>query len=147
MQVHELYPYLCVRGAAAASDYYQRAFGAKEKCRLAEPSGRIGHLEVEIGRFVIMIADEFPEMGIVSPVTLGGTPFCLHLHVDDCDAWTKRAVEAGGTLISPPKDQFYGERSARVRDPFGHDWLLGHHLQDMPCEEMQAKYTELLESS
>ena len=143
-EIHEVFPYLRVKGAAAAIEFYKQAFGATEVMRLAEPSGRIGHAEVRIGPMVVMLADEFPEMGIVGPQTLGGTTFSLHLHVDNCDALIARAVAAGATVTRAPKDEFYGERSGAIRDPFGHEWLLGHSIEKVAPEEMQRRYTEML---
>jgi uncharacterized glyoxalase superfamily protein PhnB len=115
-----------VRDAKAAIAFYQQAFGATELFRLVEPSGRIGHVELQLGPAVLMVCDEFPEYGMVAPRPDGFTGCTIHLHVDDADAMTERAVAAGATLLMPPTDQFYGERSARLRDPFGHAWLLGH---------------------
>ncbi len=138
-KIHEIFPYLRVKGAAAAIEFYKQAFGAIEVMRLAEPSGRIGHAEVRIGPMVVMLADEFPEMGIVGPQTLGGTTFSLHLHVDNCDS-----LAAGATITREAKDEFYGERSGAIRDPFGHEWLLGHNIEQVAPEEMQRRYTELL---
>ena len=143
-KIHEVFPYLRVKGAAAAIDFYKQAFGATEGMRLAEPSGRIGHAEIKIGPATIMLADEFPEMGIVGPQTLGGTSIALHLHVDNVDALLARAITAGATVTRQPEDQFYGERTAAIRDPFGHEWLLGHTIEPVSPEEMQRRYTTLL---
>jgi PhnB protein len=140
--VHEVYPYLRVHNTAEAIDFYGRAFGARELFRLTEPSGRIGHAEVKIGPATIMLSDEYPEHGIKGPRSLGGTSFAMHLHVDDVDQAFARAVEAGASIVRPLKDQFYGERSGTVRDPFGHEWLLGGHLENVSTEEMQRRYTE-----
>jgi PhnB protein len=144
--VHEVYPYLRVRDAGRALEFYKRAFGAQELFRLAEPSGRIGHAEIKIGGTTLMLADEYPEMNIVGPQTLGGTSFSIHLHVDDADAWIERAVAAGATVLRPAADAFYGERSGSVRDPFGHEWLLGHQVEEVSTQEMQRRYTALFES-
>jgi len=141
--VHEVYPYLRVRDAGRALDFYKQAFGAEELFRLTEPSGRIGHAEIKIGGTTLMLADEFPEMNIVGPQTLGGTSFSIHLHVDSADAWIERAVAAGATVLRPAADAFYGERSGSVRDPFGHEWLLGHQVEEVSTEEMQRRYTAL----
>ena len=146
MAVHELYPYLCVRDAAAAIDYYARAFGATEQMRLTEPGGRVGHAEVAFDGHLLMLSEEYPEMGVRSAETLGATPVTLHLHVDDADALVARAVAAGGTLERPCEDHFYGERSGTVRDPFGHRWLIGHAIEDVAPEEMQRRYTALFEA-
>ena len=141
--VHEVYPYLRLRDAARALEFYNSAFGAEELFRLTEPSGRIGHAEIKIGGTTLMLSDEYPEMNIVGPQTLGGTSFSIHLHVDNADAWIERAVAAGATLLRSAADAFYGERSGSVRDPFGHEWLLGHQVEEVSTEEMQRRYTAL----
>ncbi|HEY3637356.1 MAG TPA: VOC family protein [Rhizomicrobium sp.] len=146
-EISEVYPYLRVRDAAAAIRFYEKAFGARELSRLQEPGGRIGHAEMRIGPATVMLSDEYPDRGISSPHTLGGTTFSLHLHVDDVDAVFARAVEAGATIVRPLENQFYGERSGMVRDPFGHEWLLGSHIEDVTTEEMQRRYTALLTKS
>ncbi|HKU16825.1 MAG TPA: VOC family protein [Steroidobacteraceae bacterium] len=143
--VHEVYPYLRVRDAARALEFYQRAFGAEELFRLTEPGGRIGHAEIKIGATTLMLSDEYPEMGIVGPQALGGTSFSIHLHVDDADAWIERAVAEGATVVRPACNAFYGERSGSVRDPFGHEWLLGHQIEEVTPQEMQRRYTALFE--
>jgi uncharacterized glyoxalase superfamily protein PhnB len=140
VKVHEVFAYLRIRGVAEAIDFYKRAFDAQEVMRLSEPSGRIGHAEIKIGDTVLMLADEYPEYGIVGPQTLGGTTFALHLHVDDADALMLQATNAGATVVRPLKDQFYGERSGTIRDPFGHEWLLGHEIEKVTTEEMQRRY-------
>ncbi|MCB9600937.1 MAG: VOC family protein [Sandaracinus sp.] len=146
MKVHELFAYLRVRDAAAALEFYARAFGATEKFRLTEPGGRVGHAELLFGDFVVMLSEEYPELGLVGPATLGGNTSSVHLHVDDCDAWAERAIAAGATLVRGPADQFYGERSATVRDPFGHEWMLGHEIEAVTPEEMQRRYDELMKA-
>jgi PhnB protein len=143
--VHEVYPYLRVRDAGKAIDFYKRAFGAEELFRLTEPSGRIGHAEIKIGATTLMLSEEYPEMGIVGPQALGGTTFSIHLHVDSADAWIARAVEAGATVLRPATDAFYGERGGTVRDPFGHEWLLGHQIEEVSTQEMQRRYDALFE--
>ena len=143
--VHEVYAYLRVRDAAQALDFYKRAFGAEELFRLTEPSGRIGHAEIKLGGTTLMLSDEYPEMGIVGPQALGGTSFSIHLHVDNADAWIERAVAAGAVVLRPAADAFYGERSGSVRDPFGHEWLLGHQVEEVSTQEMQRRYTALFE--
>ena len=143
MRVHEVFPYFCVRDCAAAIEFYARAFGAEEKFRLTEPSGRIGHAEVELGGRILMLCDEFPEHGIHAPGPTERVPMILHLHVDDADAAMQRAVAAGATVVRPASDAFYGERSGRLRDPFGHEWLIGHAIEEVSPEEMQRRYTAL----
>jgi uncharacterized glyoxalase superfamily protein PhnB len=139
--VHEVYPYLRVRGAAQAIDFYVRAFGAKELFRLTEPGGRIGHAEIKIGNTTLMLSDEYPEHGVRGPLTLGGTTFAIHLHVDRVDDLMKQAIAAGATTVREAADQFWGERSGMVRDPFGHEWLLGQQIEEVTEEEMQKRYT------
>jgi uncharacterized glyoxalase superfamily protein PhnB len=143
MAIHELFPYLRVRGASDAIAFYQRVFGATEKYRLTEPNGRVGHAELDFGGTVLMLSDEFPEFGICGPQTIGAVSSSIHLHVDDADALIKRAVEAGAELVRPPVDQFYGERSGTVRDPFGHEWLIGHNIEALTPDEMQRRYDAL----
>jgi PhnB protein len=143
--IHEVYPYLRVHDAAKAIEFYVRAFDAKELFRLAEPGGRIGHAEITIGPTTIMLADENPEHGIRGPRSLGGTSFAIHLHVADVDRAFAKAVAAGATVLRPLQDQFYGERSGTLRDPFGHEWLLGGHLETVTPEEMQRRYTALFD--
>jgi PhnB protein len=142
--VHEMYPYLCVKDAGAAIEFYKRAFGATELFRLTEPSGRIGHAELKLGPATLMISDEFPEYGIKAPKEPNGPGVRIHLHVANVDSLTQQAADAGGTVIMKPTDQFYGERSSRVRDPFGHEWLLGHSIEEMSPEEMQRRYTAMM---
>lgn len=139
--IQDLFPYLRVRHAEAALAYYQDVFGATLKMRLDEPgTGRIGHAELAMGPAVLMVSDEYPEHGIVGPQTLGGSAVAIHLHVDDADRVLARAVKAGGTLLRPAQDHFYGERSGTVRDPFGHEWLIGHTIEEVTAQEMQRRY-------
>lgn len=142
-EIHELYPYLRVHSAGEAIAFYARAFGAIEQFRLAEPSGRIGHAELKIGPTTVMLSDEYPDQNIRGPRSLGGTSFSIHLHVTNVDEAFERAVREGATVIRPLKDQFYGERSGLLRDPFGHEWLLGGHLETLTPDEMQRRYTAL----
>jgi uncharacterized glyoxalase superfamily protein PhnB len=137
-----LFAYLCVTDAAAAIDFYRRAFGAVEIFRLDDPAtGRVAHAEVEIGGSTLMLAEEYPQFGLRAPNSLGATTVTLHLHVDDCDAAAERAVSAGGVLESPPENQPHGERQAVVRDPSGHRWNIGQHLEELSPEEMQRRYS------
>lgn len=145
MRIDETYAYLCVHDTAAAIDFYGQAFGATEKFRLVEPSGRIGHAELAFGPHTVMLCDEFPECGIRSARSLGATPVTLHLHVDDADAMIARALAAGATLEREASDAFYGERSGVVRCPFGHRWLIGHAIEAVTPEEMQRRYTALFD--
>lgn len=147
MKVKELFACLAVNDAARAIAFYEKAFGAKEKYRLSEPTGRIGHAELDFGGVTVMLADEYPEYDFKGADKYGGTPVMLHLHVDDCDALIDRAVAAGAELERAPQDQFYGERSGTIRDPFGHRWSIGHHLEEVAPEEMQRRYEEELRNS
>lgn len=143
MTIHELFAYLRVERAADAIAFYTRAFGAKERFRLTEPSGRIGHAELEFGSAVLMLSDAYPEHELYAPGPGSHTHVSIHLHVDNADAAIARAVEAGATVLRPARDQFYGERSGTVRDPFGHEWLIGHSLEEVTPQEMQRRYTAL----
>jgi PhnB protein len=140
----QVIPYLHVKGAARAIEFYRQAFGATEVLRLAEPDGRIGHAEIQIEGARIMLADEYPEHGILGPQSLGGTSVGLHLTVPDVDALAERAVAAGATLAKPIRDEFYGERGGKLVDPFGHVWQVMTHKEDVSAEEMQRRYDALL---
>jgi uncharacterized glyoxalase superfamily protein PhnB len=144
MKVHELFAYIAVENAAKAIEFYTRAFDAKEKLRLAEPGGRIGHAELDFGGTTLMLSDEYPEYGVKGPRGLAAVPVTIHLHVDNADEVIARAVAAGAELERPPQDQFYGERSGTLRDPFGHRWNIGHHLEEVTPEEMQRRYDEVM---
>jgi len=135
-------PYICVHDGKRALEFYQRAFGARETMRMAQPDGRIGHAEFRIGDAVIMLADEFPEMGFRSPKTLGGSPVNLLLYVADVDAFVKQAEAAGATVKRPPADQFYGDRMATLKDPYGHVWSIATHVEDVSAEEMERRMKE-----
>lgn len=141
---HEVFPYLRVKDAPAAIAFYKSAFGVTEKFRLTEPSGRVGHAELDFGVATVMVSEEYPEMNIVGPASIGGTSVSIHLHVDDADALIARAEKAGAKVIRPPQDHFYGERSGTVRDPFGHEWLIGHEIEKVTPEEMQRRYTAMM---
>lgn len=136
-----LSPYLVVKGAAHAIAFYQQALGAKEVFRLCEPSGKIGHAELELGGCQFMLADEYPDFGALSPVTLGGTAVSMHLYVDDVDALVARAIAHGATLLRPVTDEFFGDRVALIADPFGHKWHLATRKEDVSPEEMQRRMT------
>jgi uncharacterized glyoxalase superfamily protein PhnB len=142
-EVHEVYPYLRVHNTAEAIVFYSRAFGGQELFRLTAPSGHIGHAQIKIGPTILMLADELPERGMRGPLSLGGTSVSIHLHVADVDQAVERAVSEGAVVIMPIKNQFWGERMAAVRDPFGHEWLLGGHLEEVTTQEMQRRYTAL----
>jgi uncharacterized glyoxalase superfamily protein PhnB len=149
-RIHDVFSYLRVRGAAAAIEFYGRAFGATEKFRLVEPgTGRVGHAELDFGGTTVMLSDEFPEHDIVGPEP--GAParnnVTLHLHVDDADAMIAQAIAAGATLVRPVADAFHGERGGVIRDPFGHDWLIGHSLEEVSPAEMQRRYDAMMEGA
>ncbi len=145
MSIHEAFSYLRVKDAPRAIEFYQAAFGAREKFRLVEPSGRVGHAELELGPVTLMLSEEFAELGLEAPKPGASTASAIHLHVDDADALIARCVERGATLVRAAADHFYGERSGTVRDPFGHDWHIGHSIEDVTPEEMQRRYTALFE--
>lgn len=144
--LHEAFPYLRVRDAAAAIDFYQRALGATERFRLVEPGGRIGHAELQIGPLVLMLSEAYPEYGLHAPDGERSLGASVHLHVDDADAWIARLAAAGATVEMPATDQFYGERGGRVRDPFGHQWLIGHSIETLTPEEMQRRFNALFDA-
>ena len=146
MAIHELFAYIHVKGAEKALAFYTSVFGATEKFRLTEPSGRIGHAELDFGGATLMLSDEFPECGVAAPAKESPANVTLHLHVDDCDALIARALQAGATLEMAAQDHFYGERSGSFRDPFGHRWSVGHSIETVTPEEMQRRYTAMMES-
>lgn len=137
-------PYLCVDGAAAAIDFYSAVFGAAERARMPAPEGKIGHAELEIGDSVIMLADEFPEMNIRGPKSIGGTPVTLSVYVEDVDGVVERAVEAGAKALRPVQDEFYGDRAGQIEDPFGHRWSVATHIEDVSEEEMAKRAAEAM---
>ncbi|MBE0595551.1 MAG: VOC family protein [Gemmatimonadales bacterium] len=141
--IREVFPYLRVRDTAEAMRFYAAAFGAKEIFRLTEPTGRIGHAEMQLGPAILMLSDPYPEYGMDAPPGDADIGCTLHLHVDEADAMAEKAVAAGATMLMPPTDQFYGERSCRLRDPFGHTWLIGHEIEKLTPEEMQRRYDAL----
>jgi len=136
---HTITPYLIVQGGARALEFYKKAFGATEVMRFPDPSGKIGHAEIKIGDSVIMLADEHPEMGFRSPQALGGAGVSLLLYVEDVDARFKQALAAGAQEMRPVKDQFYGDRSGTLTDPFGHVWTIATHKEDLSPEELQKR--------
>jgi PhnB protein len=140
---HAVTPYLIIKGATAALDFYKNVFGAVELMRFPAPGGKIGHAEIRIGDSPVMLADEHPERGFVSPKTIGGTPVSIMLYVDNVDAVFGRAVAAGAKVEQPVKDQFYGDRTGTIEDPFGHKWTIGTHTEDVSPEEMQRRMAAL----
>jgi PhnB protein len=136
---HTITPYLSVKGAADAIEFYKKAFGATEVMRLAQPDGRVGHTELQIGESRVMLADEFPEMNFRSPDSIGGTPVHLHMYVENVDAVVSQAVAAGAKLVRPVQDQFYGDRLGTVSDPYGHVWHVSTHKEDLSIEELRKR--------
>ena len=134
-----LTPYLSIRGATQAIDYYKKVFGAKLRLKMEAPGGKIGHAELEIGDSVIMLADEFAEMDFLSPLARGGSPVSLHLYVKDVDAVVAKAVALGAKLTRPVADQFYGDRNGTITDPFGHVWSVATHKEDLSPAEMRRR--------
>ncbi len=132
-------PYLSVDGAAAAIDFYGKVSGAKERLRMNNPDGRVGHAELEIGDSLVMLADAFPEMGGRTPADLGGSPVTVMVYVEDVDAVVERAVATGATAEGSVEDQFHGDRVGRFTDPFGHKWFVATHIEDVPPEEMATR--------
>jgi PhnB protein len=141
---HTVTPYLIVRGGAAAIDYYKAAFGAEETVRMSGPGGTIGHAEIRIGDSVVMLADESPAGGWRSPQSLGGSSVGLAVYVDDVDSRFNQAIAAGGKVIKPLANQFYGDRSGTLVDPFGHQWTLATHIEDVAPEEMKRRMDEMM---
>jgi PhnB protein len=142
---HTVTPYLTVRNGAAALEFYKKAFGAVEVMRLDLPGGGVAHAEVQIGDSKVMFADETPEWGNKSPETLGGTAGGLCLYVEDCDAVFAKALAAGATVMKPMADQFYGDRSGTVSDPFGHAWTIATHKENVSVEEMHARMAAMMQ--
>jgi PhnB protein len=132
-------PYLIVSDGAGAIDFYKRIFGASEVMRMARPDGRVGHAELRICNSLIMLADEHPEVGARSPQTVGGSPVSFLLYVDQVDAVAQRAELAGAKILRPAKDQFYGDRTATLTDPFGHQWTVATHVEDVAPEEIKKR--------
>jgi len=136
---HTATPYLIIKDAARALEFYKKAFGATEIHRMADPSGKIMHAEIKIGDSILMVADEFPQMGARSPQALGGTPVGIFLYVPDVDATARQALAAGAKELQPIKDQFWGDRYGKFEDPFGHQWAIATHKEDVAPEEMKKR--------
>jgi PhnB protein len=136
---HTITPYLIFDGAGGAIEFYKRALGASEVMRLDDPSGRIHHAEIKIGDSRIMLADEHPEMQALSPKAIGGSPVTMHVYVEDVDAAVDRAVKAGAKLVRPVADQFYGDRTGGIEDPFGYRWFIATHKEDVPIDEIRRR--------
>jgi PhnB protein len=136
-------PYLHVDGARAAIDFYSSVLGAKERMSMPGPEGKVGHAELNIGESVIMLADEFPDMGVRGPKSVGGTPVTIHVYVEDVDATMDRAVKSGATVLRPVEDKFYGDRGGEFEDPFGHHWSIATHIEDLTPEQMQERMGQM----
>ena len=135
----QVIPYLYVDGAGAAIDFYAKVLGTKERMRMGGPDGKVGHAELELGDSVIMIADEFPDMGAKGPKSVGGSPVTISLYLEDVDGVFNKAIAEGATELRPPSDQFYGDRTAQFEDPWGHRWNVGTHVEDVPPDEMEKR--------
>jgi PhnB protein len=142
---HSVTPYLVMQGAAKALDFYKQAFGAVELFRMPGPDGHIGHAEIKIGDSPVMLADEMPQMGFRGPKAIGGTPVSLMIYVENVDAVFPRAIAAGAKELRPVKDQFYGDRSGTLEDPFGHVWTISTHKEDLTPEEIGRRAAEFME--
>ena len=137
-------PYLCIDGAGAAIDFYGKVFGATERMRMPSPGGKIGHAELQIGDSLIMLADEHPEMGVLGPQTIGGTPVTISVYVEDVDGVVERALEEGATATRQVENMFYGDRTGQFEDPFGHRWSVATHVEDVPPDEMTKRAAEAM---
>ena len=142
----QVMPYLIVDGAAAAIDFYSSVLGATERMRMPAPDGKVGHAELQLGDSLIMLADEFPDMDARGPKAIGGTPVSLMVYVEDSDAVFDRAIEAGAKSLQPVEDKFYGDRSGRFEDPFGHRWDVATHVEDIPPDEMAKRAAEAMDA-
>jgi PhnB protein len=140
---HSVTPYLIVNGGHSALEFYKKVFGATEVGRFDGPGGKLAHAEMKIGDSIVMLSDEFGEMGFRGPQSIGGSPVGIMLYVDDCDQMFNRAVAAGSTVKKPLEDQFYGDRSGTLVDPFGHVWTIATHKEDVSPEELQRRMAAL----
>jgi len=136
---HTVTPYLFIRGAGSAIDFYKQVFGAKELVRMPGPGGQVMHAELKIGDSIVMLADENPQVGALSPQTTGGTSMSLHVYTENVDDVVQTAIGHGAKLVRPVKDQFYGDRSGTLMDPFGHMWSVATHVEDVSPEEMKKR--------
>lgn len=136
-------PYLYINGAQAAIDFYTEVFGAGLRMTMPGPDGKVGHAELSIGDSVIMLADEYPDMGARGPKSIGGTPVAIHVYVDDVDATLAKALSAGASTLRPVEDKFYGDRGGEFEDPFGHRWSIASHIEDLTPEEMERRMGQM----
>jgi PhnB protein len=144
---HSITPYLAIDGAADAIAFYKKAFGATEVMRMAGPAGKVGHAEIEIGGSRIMLADEYPDMNFRSPKAYGGSPVGLHLYVADVDAVARQSLAAGARELRPVKDQFYGDRTGSIEDPFGHVWHIATRKEDLSEDELKRRANQAMQQS
>ena len=140
---HNVTPHLIVKGAASALDFYKRAFGAEESVRM-EAKGTVVHADIRIGDSVVMLADEMPAMGHQSPQSLGGTPAMLMIYTENVDQMYARALAAGATEVRPVTNEFYGDRAGSLKDPFGHQWMIATHVEDVAPDEMERRFRDML---
>jgi PhnB protein len=143
---HSVTPYLVIAGAAKAIDFYKKAFNAIEIMRMEDPRGKIGHAEIKIGDSHLMLADEYPDMGYLAPTSLGGSAVSLMVYVDRVDDVFKQALKSGAQEMQPLKDQFYGDRSGTLKDPFGHIWTIATHVEDIAPEEISRRATQYFQN-
>jgi PhnB protein len=141
---HTLTPFLTVRNAERAIEFYKQAFGAQERGVAKGPDGKVMHAEVKIGDSVIMLSDEYPEFGSLSPQSVGGSPMGLHIYIENVDAAFDRAVKAGAQVEMPVADQFWGDRYGKLKDPFGHKWSIATHVKDMSADEMKRSMDDAM---
>ena len=144
---HTITPYLIVKDPAKALAFYQKAFGAKEILRMSDHNGGIMHAEFQVGDSKVMMAGEYPDMGALSPQSIGGTPVSLCLYVDNVDKMFQQALDAGATQKRPVQDQFYGDRSGTLEDPFGHTWTIATHIEDLTQEQVEQRVAEMMKKS
>lgn len=144
---HAVTPYLIVKDPAKALEFYQKAFGAKEVLRMSDPNGGIMHAEFQVGDSKIMMAGEYPDMGALSPRSIGGTPVSLCLYVENADKMFQSALDAGAAEKRPVQDQFYGDRSGTLEDPFGHTWTIATHIEDLTQEQVKQRFDEMMKNS
>lgn len=136
-------PYLYIDGAKAAIEFYSAVLGATVRMTMPGPDGKVGHAELTIGDSVIMLADEFPDMGIRGPKSVGGSPVAIHVYVEDVDQTFERAIAAGATILRPVEDKFYGDRGGEFEDPYGHRWSVASHMEDLSADEMQRRMGDM----
>jgi PhnB protein len=146
-EYHSVTPYLVIKGAAQAIDYYKKVFGATQVVRMDGPDGRVGHAELQIGDSRIMLADENPQMGYKGASTIGASPVSLYLYMPDVDSVVKKAVAEGAKILKPVEDQFYGDRSGFIQDPFGHQWGVATHVEDVSPQEMKERMQKVTQAA